>query len=75
MDSIYTRGDAPLLSNWTYKNYLYWLGALLAYYKLFADRPTIGGQLDGETKQDIVGSLKRVKSTLVEYEKGLYQLE
>ena len=23
MDSIYTRGDTPLLSNWTYKNYIY----------------------------------------------------
>jgi hypothetical protein len=75
MDSIYTRGDRPVLSNWTYKNYLYWLGALMLYYKVFGDRPSIGGQLDGETRQDIVGSLERVKSTLVEYEKGLYQLE
>ena len=47
----------------------------MLYYKVFGDRPSIGGQLDGETRQDIVGSLERVKSTLVEYEKGLYQLE
>ena len=40
MDSIYTRGDKPLLSNWTYKNYIYWLVAIAIYVKMFGARPT-----------------------------------
>jgi hypothetical protein len=47
----------------------------MLYYKVFGDRPSIGGQLDGEARPDSVGSLERVTSTWVEYEKGLYQLE
>ena len=40
MDNIYTRGDVTGLSNWTYKNYIYWLTALLVYYKIFGENPT-----------------------------------
>jgi hypothetical protein len=58
MDSIYTRGDRPVLSNWAYENYLYWLGALMLYYKVFGDGPAIGGQLDGEIRQDIRGEFR-----------------
>jgi hypothetical protein len=45
MDSIYTRGDTPLLSNWTYKNYIYWLVAIVIYVKMFGTAPGSGRKL------------------------------